>query len=153
MRCPKCGANVPDGKSKCPYCFSPLSDQPSRSFSVASNKINNDAYQKRNETLSKLKNIGPVGIGPNEYKLIVAYNYFFNMHPNFVSKNINIQFQCMIQILSKFGVQLLELNDYCYNCLYILCIRYSFHIYKPQHDSNFLLLYNYFFRHNKYLHN
>ena len=92
-----------------------LKSKESEAKKKGKNKINNDAYQKRNETLSKLKNIGPVGIGPNEYKLIVAYNYFFNMHPNFVSKNINIQFQCMIQILSKFGVQLLELNDYCYD--------------------------------------
>ena len=46
MRCPKCGASVPDGKSKCPYCFSPLSDQPSRSFSVASNNnnVNNNSF-------------------------------------------------------------------------------------------------------------
>ena len=43
MRCPKCGANVPDGKSKCPYCFSPLSDQPYRSFSVnQQNVVNNN---------------------------------------------------------------------------------------------------------------
>lgn len=42
MRCPKCGAIVPDGKSKCPYCFSPISDQPSKSFTISSNNKNNN---------------------------------------------------------------------------------------------------------------
>lgn len=65
MRCPKCGANVPDGKSKCPYCFSPLSDQPYRSFSVnQQNVVNNNEMVTPRKSSADIyeKNVSAVAI-------------------------------------------------------------------------------------------
>ena len=84
MRCPKCGANVPDGKSKCPYCFSPISDQPSRSFSVASNNnVSNNANEmiapKKSSADIYEKNVPSIAIitflGDDPVK---KHNYQFN---------------------------------------------------------------------------
>ena len=47
MRCPKCGANVPDGKSKCPYCFSPLSAYSEPVSSRSSYVSQSPAYQNQ----------------------------------------------------------------------------------------------------------
>ena len=71
--------------------------------------------RQKGETLNSLKNIGPIGVLPLHYKLIDMYNYFYNMHPNFSNNQINILFQCMIQILKRFDIDLIELNDFTYN--------------------------------------
>ena len=47
MRCPKCGANVPDGKSKCPYCFSPLNAYSEPVSSRSSYVSPSPAYQNQ----------------------------------------------------------------------------------------------------------
>lgn len=66
----------------------------------------------RNETLNALKSIGPVGIGEDEYRLIDCFNYFYNMHPNFSNRQINIYFQCMVNILKEYGMELISNDDY-----------------------------------------
>lgn len=67
MRCPKCGSNVPEGKTKCPHCFAPISsDQPSRSFSVnpqSGYRANNEAYTPKKSSADIYeKNVSSVAI-------------------------------------------------------------------------------------------
>lgn len=76
------------------------------------NKSTKNSFKTRTDTYNQLKNIGPIGIGKDEYKIIDVYNYFFNMCPNFSYKQINIIIQCMILILKKYNINILDNNDY-----------------------------------------
>ena len=75
-------------------------------------KENKSPLKQKSETQALLKNIGPIGIGPLEYKLIDIYNYFFNTHPTFGNKQIATIYQCMILILKKFNVNVIDFDDY-----------------------------------------
>lgn len=78
-------------------------------------KNNKSNFRQKSETQTLLKNIGPIGIGPLEYKLIDIYNYFFHTHPTFGNKQISTIYQCMILILKKFNVNVVDFNDYVYD--------------------------------------
>lgn len=65
MRCPKCGANVPDGKSKCPYCFSPIEVQLTPNSGYGSSDYQMPAPQKSVSNVYD-KNVEAVAIINNE---------------------------------------------------------------------------------------
>ena len=83
-----------------------------QSTSKKKGKENKSPLKQKSEIQALLKNIGPIGIGPQEYKLIDIYNYFFNTHPTFGNKQISTIYQCMILILKKFNVNVIDFNDY-----------------------------------------
>ena len=64
MRCPNCGANVPEGKSKCPHCYTNLSSASSRSFTLNAEKANNnsDYTPKKSSADIYEKNVSAVAI-------------------------------------------------------------------------------------------
>ena len=78
-------------------------------------KSSQKAYKQKADISIKLKDIGPIGVGLDEYKLIDCFNYFYNTHPNFSNKQTFILFQCMMQILKKFDIEIIELNDFIYD--------------------------------------
>ena len=79
------------------------------------NKSSQNNLKQRSRIMDALKNIGPIGIGPTEYRLIDCYNYFYDMNPNFSNRQVSVLFQCMILILRKYGINVLELNDYVFD--------------------------------------
>lgn len=78
-------------------------------------KGNKDNYKKTGNIQEQLRNIGPIGVGPLEYKLIDIYNCFFNMHPTFANRQIVVLYQCMIQILKRFNINVVDFDDYVYD--------------------------------------
>ena len=75
-------------------------------------KNNKNSYKSRTDIYNQLKNIGPIGIGEEEYRIIDTYNLFYNMNPNFAYKDINVIIQCMVLILKKYGITIVDDNDY-----------------------------------------
>lgn len=74
----------------------------------------NDSFKSKAEISNRLRNIGPIGIGECEYKIIDTYNLFYNTHPNFFNKETDLVIQCMVLILKKYGINVTN-DDFIYN--------------------------------------
>ena len=74
-----------------------------------------EIYKYKRNIRTSLKDIGPIGVGEDEYKLIEYYNCFFNIHPNFANNKMHIVFQCMNLILKRFGIDIINVDDYIYD--------------------------------------